>query len=135
MPSRRLILSYPPDVVQEPVTYLLVKDFDLKINILKARILPREGGRLVMELSGLKKNLESALAYLASLGIEVKPLVREVRQDKDKCVSCTACVPLCPTGALHVEGDGYEVVLDHDKCVVCETCVTVCPYRAIDIMF
>ncbi len=135
MPSRRLILSYPPDVVQEPVTYQLVKDYDLKINILKARILPREGGRLVMELSGRKTDLESALAYLASLGIEVQTLVREVRLDKDKCLSCTACVPLCPTGALQVEEDGFEVILDHDKCVVCEVCVTVCPYRAIDIMF
>ncbi len=135
MPSRRLILSYPPDVVQEPVTYQLVKDYDLKINILKARILPREGGRLVMELSGRKDSLESALTYLASLGIDVKTLIREVKQDKDKCLSCTACVPLCPTGALHLEEDGFEVVLDHDKCVVCEVCVTVCPYRAIDIMF
>ena len=96
MPSRRLILNYPPDVVQEPVTYQLVKDYDLKINILKARILPREGGRLVMELSGLKESLESALSYLSSLGIEVKTLVREVRQDKDKCLSCTACVRSAP---------------------------------------
>jgi L-aspartate semialdehyde sulfurtransferase ferredoxin len=135
MPSRRLILSYPPDVVQEPVTYQLVKDYDLKINILKARILPREGGRLVMELSGKKDSLESGMSYLASLGIEVKTLIREVKQDKDKCLSCSACVALCPTGALHVEEDGFEVVLDHDKCVICEVCVTACPYRAIDIMF
>lgn len=135
MPSRRLILNYPPDVVQEPVTYQLVRDYDLKINILKARILPQEGGRLVMELSGDKNGLESALSYLSSLGIEVQPLVREVQQDKDVCLSCTACVPLCPTGALHVVDDGWEVDLDHDKCVVCETCVSVCPYRAMSIQF
>jgi ferredoxin len=135
MPSRRLILSYPPDVVQKPVTYELIKDYDLRVNILKARILPREGGRLVVELSGHKENLESGLAYLAGLGIEVKTLVREIKLDPDKCCHCTACVPLCPTGALAVDREDWQVSLDHDKCVLCETCVKVCPYRAIDILF
>ncbi|MBW1713255.1 MAG: 4Fe-4S binding protein [Deltaproteobacteria bacterium] len=135
MPSRRLILSYPPDVVQEPVTYQLVKDYDLKINILKARIRPREGGRLVIEISGQKKDLEAGLAYLTGLGIDTRTLVRDIRIDPDKCCHCTACVPICPTGALQVDRDDWQVSLDHDKCVLCETCVTVCPYRAIDLLF
>ena len=134
MPSRRVILSYPPDVVQEPVTYNLVKDFDLKMNILKARIHPREGGRLVMELSGQKDRLESGMNYLASLGIEVRPLVREVRLDPDACVSCTACVPHCPTSALSQERESWQVTLDHEKCVVCEACVPACPFRALEVM-
>jgi len=135
MVNRRIILSFPPEVVQEPATYFLVKDYDLKINILKARILPREGGRLVMEVSGLKERLEAGLAYLASLGIEVKPLIREVKVDPDKCVHCTACLPMCPTGALSQDPDSLEVVFNADKCVVCESCVKACPYRAVEIFF
>lgn len=135
MPSRRVILSYPPDVVQEPVIYLLVKDYDLKINILKARILPREGGRLVVEMSGSKDRLEGAMAYLASLGIDVKALIREIIVDPDRCLHCTACVPICPTGAMELDPDSLEVSLNHDKCVVCESCIPVCPYRAIESRF
>lgn len=135
MANRRITLNYPPDVVQEPVTYYLVKDYDLKINILKARILPREGGRLIMELSGSKDRLDAAMAYLAGMGIEVKPIVREIRLDPDKCLSCSACTAICPTQALAVNPETWEVDLDHDKCVLCESCVAVCPYRAIDIYF
>lgn len=135
MPNQRVILSYPPESVEEPVTYRLVKDFDLMVNILKARIRPREGGRLVMELSGTKENLESGMAHLASLGIEVRPIVREIRVDPDLCCHCTACVPHCPTQALTVEHDSWEVTLNPEKCVLCETCVTVCPYRAVGVLF
>ncbi len=135
MASRRLVLSYPPDVVNEPVTYQLIKNYDLKVNILKARILPRRGGRLVMEITGGKEALQSGMAYLAGLGIDVQTLVREVRIDPDKCLHCTACVAICPTGALEVDRQTWEVSLDHDKCVLCESCVPACSYRAIDIYF
>jgi len=135
MSTRRVILSYPPDVVQEPVTYKLVKDYDLKINILKARIRPREGGRLVMEISGNRQRLEAAMAFLSSLGIAVKAIVREIRIDSDLCLHCTACVPICPADALELDRETWEVSLNHDKCIICETCVDICPYRAIESHF
>ncbi len=135
MANRRVALTYPPDAVQEPVTYRLVKDYDLKINILKARIRPHEGGRLIMELSGKKEKLDSAMAYLASMAIDVTPIIQEIRVDPDKCVSCSVCTAICPTGALALDRESWEVSLDHDKCVMCESCVLVCPYRAIDIYF
>lgn len=135
MASRRLTLSYPPDVVQEPVIYHLVKDYDLKVNILKAKVLPREGGRLILELSGNREALDAGMAYMAGLSIDVKPIVREIRVDPDKCLSCSACTAICPTQALHMDMETWEVDLDYDKCVLCESCVSVCPYRAIDIYF
>lgn len=134
MAVKRLILEYPPDVVEEPIIYLLVKEYDLKVNILKARIRPRQGGRMIIELSGDKAALEAGMNYLTGLGIRTQPLVRQIQLDKDKCVDCTACLPHCPTGALHLEED-KSVALNVDRCVVCETCVTICPYRAIEILF
>ena len=135
MSSRRLILSYPPDVVQEPVIYRLVRDYDLLVNILKARIRPQEGGRLVLDLSGEKDKLDSALNYLTSLGIQAKTLVREIAVNEEKCLHCTACVPICPTGAMELDRETWTVSLNHDTCVICESCVNVCVYRAIELHF
>ena len=45
------------------------------------------------------------------------------------CVSCGACVPGCPTGALSVGEDG-TVEWDGGKCVSCDTCIKACPNDA-----
>ncbi|MBN2725167.1 MAG: 4Fe-4S binding protein [Deltaproteobacteria bacterium] len=47
----------------------------------------------------------------------------------DECISCGACEPECPVGAIS-EGDGqYEI--DQDSCTECEACIGVCPTEAI----
>lgn len=135
MARRRLTLSYPSDTVQEPVIYRLVKDYDLVVNILKATIRPNQGGRLVLELTGNKAQMNAALTYLASIAVEAAPLVQEIKVDPERCQSCSICTAICPTGALSLDHETWEVTLDHEKCVMCESCVNVCPYRAIDIHF
>ena len=45
------------------------------------------------------------------------------------CVSCGACVPGCPTGALSVGEDG-TVEWDGGKCVSCDACIKACPNDA-----
>lgn len=41
MAKRRLVLTFPPRLVEEPITYRLIKDYDLVVNILKAILLHR----------------------------------------------------------------------------------------------
>ena len=45
------MLSFTPDLVNEPITYRMVKDYDLQINILRAEV-NDDGGRMLIEMQG-----------------------------------------------------------------------------------
>jgi len=52
MVSKRIVLKFPHKLVDQPIVYRLVKDFDLEFNILKASVTPREEGLVVLEIWG-----------------------------------------------------------------------------------
>ena len=133
MAKKRVVLSFPPHTVEEPITYHLIKDYGLMVNILRATIDPGKRGRMVVELSGEKDTLSQGLEYLEKMEVTVESLTREVKYDEDRCMSCTACVPVCPTNALDVDRSSWQVAYDAEKCVVCLSCVEACPYRAVKI--
>jgi ferredoxin len=135
MAARRLVLNFPPHLIDQPVTYQLITRYELKVNILRARITPRERGRLVLEVSGTKKKLDAALQFIAQLGVDVEPLAKDVLWRQERCIECTACTSICPTGALSVTRPEMRVLFKHDKCIACELCVPTCAYGAVEIMF
>ena len=53
--ARKVVLRFPHRLVDKPIIYRLVKDYDLQFNILKASITPKEEGLLVLELSGKRR--------------------------------------------------------------------------------
>jgi len=133
MKKTRVVLSFPPSNVEEPVTYRLVKDYDLVVNILRASIDPGKQGRMVVELSGEESQMSLAFNYLDKLGVSIEPLSQEIQHLEDRCTGCTACVPICPTGALDVDRQSWKVSYDPEKCVVCLSCVDVCIYKAVEV--
>lgn len=135
MATKRLTLNFPPHLIDQPVTYQLITEHDLKVNILRARITPREWGRLVVELSGSKKNLDAGLKFATDLGLDIKPLAQDVRWYEERCIECTACISICPTGALELAREEMRVSFDHEKCIACELCIPACPYEARQISF
>ena len=135
MQKRRVVLSFPPHMIDQAVTYKLIKDFDLMINILRARITPKEQGRLVIEITGRKPELDAGINYLKEVGVEIQSLAQDVKWDENRCVHCTACVSICPTKALELDRTSMEVSFKRDKCIACELCLPVCPYQAMEILF
>ena len=133
MKKTRVVLSFPPSNVEEPITYRLIKDYDLVVNILRASIDPGKQGRMVVELSGEESQLSLAFNYLDTLGVNIEPLSQEIQHLEERCTGCTACVPICPTGALDVNRESWKVSYDPEKCVVCLSCVDVCIYKAVEV--
>ncbi|OAQ20392.1 NIL domain-containing protein [Thermosulfurimonas dismutans] len=131
--KKGLVLRFPAEIVDQPIVWRLVKDFDLSFNILKATILPGKEGIMVMELSGHPKNVSKGLQYLRDLGVEVKTVGQEIKRNEDLCIHCGACTAVCPTGALSVDRETMQVVFDPDRCSACELCVTACVVRAMEV--
>ena len=135
MQKKRVVLNYPTHLVDQPIISRLVKDFDLMVNISRARITPREEGRLVLEITGKKSGLEAGFKYLSEVGVQVQPLAQDVKWHEDRCTHCTACIAVCPTKALDVDRAQMEVSFKRDRCIACELCIPVCPYQAMEILF
>lgn len=135
MVKKRLVLKFPHDLVAKPITYHLVKDYDLMFNILQARVTPREEGLLILELSGKKENYAKGVKYLSDLGVGIRALSQDVQRIDERCTQCGACAIICPTEALRVKRPSMEVIFDIDKCIGCELCVRTCPTRAMLVQF
>ncbi len=135
MTKKKLVLHFPPDRIENPTIYRLIKDFGLMVNVLQGAVAPGEEGRLIVEVSGERKNIDEGIKYLSGLGITLQPLVKDVHWRRSRCTHCTACVPLCPAQALVLNREDMKVSFDKKRCIACELCVQACPYGAVKILF
>ena len=135
MYSKILSLRFPKEIVDEPITVNLVRDFDLSFSILKATIYPRKEGFMVLELSGQPSNYKKGVRYLKGLGVKVESVGQDIKRDDDRCFQCGACTAVCPTGALHIKRPEMEVLFDENRCSACELCVSTCMARAMSVKF
>lgn len=126
-------LYFPPDGVEQPVTYRLSKDYDLVFSILQAEISSGRTGKLTLELTGEADNVATALDYLAGLNIRTRIFTKSILWNQDRCVHCGACTAVCPSQALHMDPESWELKFDQDKCLICEKCITACPFKAMDV--
>ena len=129
----RYLLTFPNEATEEPITYRLVKDFDIKINILRAQI-DEKGGRMVIELSGPADAIKKGIQFLKSKKVGITAIEEGLRKDEDKCTQCGVCVSICPVGALVVDKKTSKIVFDEEKCVVCGLCIDACPTTALELL-
>lgn len=135
MATRRVVLHFPPTLIDEPIISHTVRKYNLDFNILRASISAAREGVMVIGLEGEDKQLEGALKHLKKAGVVVEPLARGVIRNENICTECGACVTICPTQALYIDLDTRQVHFDSDKCIACEICVPVCPPRAMELTF
>jgi ferredoxin len=135
MIKRKVVLHFPPEQVDKPIVSKLVRDYNLDFNILKASITPREEGLLVLELMGGSDEYRRGMEYLQEQKVSVQPLIQDIRRNEERCTYCGACLAVCPTDALSLEGESGVVTFRGEECVACELCIKACPPRAMEIHY
>jgi ferredoxin len=133
--SRRIVLRFPPRLVNKSIVSRLVREFDLDFNILKASVTPGEEGLLVMELTGDNRNYDKGIQFLSDMGVVIQSLSRDVVRNEARCTHCGACITICPTGAFVVETETRLINFDNAKCAACELCIKACPPHAMELHF
>ena len=127
------MLTFQPEATGEPITYNLIRKFDIMVNIVKADVSPGQVGHLVMEMSAPSKVLKDGIEYMKQQKVECVPIDRTVTYRKELCVHCGACSAVCFAGALTMDRKSAELVFEPEKCVVCELCLTACPLKLFEI--
>ena len=133
--ARRIVLHFPRRLVDRPIVYRLVKDYDLEFNILKALFTPQEEGLMVLELKGKQEDYDKGVRYLTETGVRIQSLSQDVTRNDERCTHCGACITICPTGAFELEPLTRLVNFDNEKCLACGLCIKACPPRAMELHF
>jgi L-aspartate semialdehyde sulfurtransferase ferredoxin len=133
MTSKRFVLTFPPDATGEPITYNLIKKFDIMVNIVKADVLPGKIGHLVMEMTAPARILKEGMEYIRQQKVDCEPIEKKITLKEDVCIHCGACTAVCFTGALSIERHTARLSFDPEQCVVCELCLTACPLKLFSI--
>jgi len=133
MPSKRFVLTFSPETTYEPITYNLIKKYDIMVNIVKADISPGKIGHLVMELTAPAKVLNEGMNYIRDHKVECEPIDKKITCRLDMCIHCGACSAVCFAGALTMKRPDAELLFEPEKCVVCELCLKACPLKLFSI--
>ena len=73
MATKRVKLTFPKDLIREPVIFTMAKKFDVMPNIRHARI-TESVGEVVLEFEGTEKKLEEGIEYLRERGVKVEAI-------------------------------------------------------------
>ena len=72
MAKRRVMFTFSPEVITEPIIYNLGQQFRLITNIRRAD-LTADRGWIVLELDGKDEDIEAGIAWATSKGVRVDP--------------------------------------------------------------
>lgn len=129
----KVTMYFPANEITIPVTYHLVKDYNLMINILNADISLNKIGKLVVDLSGEEDDINRGLDYVRSLGVDVRIFNKAIIWNEEMCIHCGACTGVCPSGALTMNPADWTLSFNREKCLICGLCVKACPINVMNI--
>jgi ferredoxin len=131
--SKNVLLIFHRDIMYKPIIFHATKKYDILFNVLEAKILHKQEGRLVLQLEGEQEQVEKAIEYMEQEQVKVEELADRIKRDTEKCVHCGACTGVCKAGALWIERPSMEVMFDPERCVACGQCQLACPVQAVSM--
>jgi L-aspartate semialdehyde sulfurtransferase ferredoxin len=135
MKTVKVTFYYRTKDIKKPITYHLVKDYDLRINILHADIDQQKEGKLFLDITGTKENIQKALEFVEKEGVRYKIFTQAVTWNESECIHCGTCTAVCPSDALQMDRTDWSLRFDRSKCMACELCIKECPLQIIKIGF
>ncbi|MBN2343347.1 MAG: 4Fe-4S binding protein [Deltaproteobacteria bacterium] len=133
---KKAYLHFPKEMTDKPFIGNLIKEFDLTINIFRAKVTPGEGGYLSIEIVGDDEQIQNGFTYLKQNQVEIHSGDVGLIWRKEECTHCTNCTVHCPTGALHIaDWDTRRVEFDESKCIECLACLKNCPFHVCSSIF
>ncbi len=79
MASVRLKLTFPEELITEPIVYLVSRDFELVSNIRRADVREHVGW-MILSLEGDEDNIDAGIAWMQSRGVIVDPVEGDIVQ-------------------------------------------------------
>jgi len=73
MAKRRVMLTFPEELIKEPIIYNLGQQFKVVTNIRRAD-LTSDKGWMVLELEGKEEEIEEGITWVTSKGVRVDPI-------------------------------------------------------------
>ena len=70
MAKRRLMLTFPEELLSEPIIYTISQQFNLVTNIRQADI-TEERGWIILEIDGKDEDIEAGITWAISKGVRV----------------------------------------------------------------
>ncbi len=75
--SERVYLTFPKELVKEPIVCWLAKKFDILFNI-RGSTVTSEMGLLALEIDGERGEVDRAIQWLKDRGVIVEPIEKNV---------------------------------------------------------
>jgi L-aspartate semialdehyde sulfurtransferase ferredoxin len=69
--KRRVRLTFPQELIKEPVIFTMAKKFNVVPNIRRARV-TETVGEMVLELEGAEGDLDDGIQWLREKGLEIE---------------------------------------------------------------
>ncbi len=77
MAKRRLMFTFPSELITEPIIYKLGLQFKVVTNIRRADVTENRGW-VVLELEGKEADIDKGIAWVVSKGVRVDPVSGDV---------------------------------------------------------
>jgi len=76
MSKRSVILTFPEELIRDPIIYNLGQQFNITTNILRADV-TKDRGWVMLELDGKDEDIEAGITWAISRGVRVEPTSEE----------------------------------------------------------
>lgn len=67
----KLNLTFPSERVNQPVLAQVIKNFDVDVDVRRADVEANVGGYIMLQMSGTESQIDSAIAFMKTLGVGV----------------------------------------------------------------